>query len=210
MICEYSGAKWTPVNYDAGDPLSPTYKDAWMKNAKPALKAKTPFVNLPYIEDGGIVICQSNACLIYLGRKFNLLGKDASEEIKAKQCLDQIMDLRNAMVRFLYSQDLFEKSKDTFIATQALPHLQKMENWLVSNNTIYCASDTPCIADFHLWELLDQLELFAKCYKQESALKGKPKLEAVYSKVKGLEQLSNYFNSDLYTLSINNPTAFWK
>merc|ERR1712038_2070323 len=119
------------------------------------------------------------------------------------------MDLRNAMVGFFYSQDLFEKSKDTFIATQALPHLQKMENWLVSNNTIYCASDTPCIADFHLWELLDQLELFAKCYKQESALKGRPKLEAVYSKIKGLEQLSNYFNDDLYTLPVNNPHASW-
>lgn len=210
MTCEYSGAKWTPVNYVAGDQSSPTYKDCWLKNAKKGIKAKNPLANLPYIEDGNVVICQTNACLAYLGKKFNLCGRNLSEEVKVNQCLDQVMDLRNIMVQCFYSPTFFEKAKDTFVSKHASAHLDKMENWLTSNNTIYCASDTPSVADFHLWELIDQLEMFVKEHKQESPLKGRPKLEALYSKIKKLEQLSNYFNGDMYSFPVNNPHSLWK
>ena len=60
----------------------------WTENDKLKLKNKNSLINLPYIEliddnDNNIVISQSNACLSYLGRKFNMFGND---EIEETQC----------------------------------------------------------------------------------------------------------------------------
>ena len=52
---------------------------------KPDLLKKNPLMNLPYVIDGETVITQSNACFLYLGRKFNLNGKNEDEIAKNDQ-----------------------------------------------------------------------------------------------------------------------------
>lgn|ERR1719419_1186412 len=194
------GLTGTPGNWSA---------DSWFKeaNAKPRILAKNAFANLPYIVDGDVVICQSNACLKYLGRKFNLMGKNRSEEIKVDQCLCQIMDLRNDMVKLFYgSADDYKKTSDM----SATKHLVKMENWLNHNKTDYCAGDSPTVADFHLWELIDQLELWTKDTKKDSLIAEKPKLKQLYTNIQNESKLSSYFKGDLYKLPLNNKMANFK
>jgi len=211
MICEYAGEKYTPKLYKVTEVDGKWNKDCWFKEAKPSIRAKNPFANLPYIIDGDNCVCQTNACLSYLGKKFDLYGKDEYEIMKVDQCLDQIMDLRNDMVKLFYSsKDSFETGIDKFITKTAPSHLEKMENWLTQNKTVFLVSDSPCVADFHLWELIDQLEMFVKHYKKESLIKDKENLENFYSKMRGLEELSDYFKGDLYKLPVNNPHAYWK
>ena len=50
---------------------------------KPALKAKNPLMNLPYLVDGDVVVAQTNACFLYLGRKLKMLG---SNELELTEC----------------------------------------------------------------------------------------------------------------------------
>jgi len=203
MICEYAEAKYNPVMY--------ADRDNWFKDAKPGLLAKNSLINLPYIVDGDNVISQTNACFKYLGRKLDLNGKDEVEVMKGEQCLCQIMDLRNDMVKVFYGPpESFDASASDLLTQGAIKHLQKMENWLNHNKTDYCVSNSPTVADFHLWELIDQLELFAKSRKKDSVLEKKPKLQQLYTKMKSLEKLSNYFKGSLYTLPVNYKTANWK
>ena len=79
-----------------------------------------PLINLPYIIDGEVccesfaqnsldlhhfycdfppfklqlVVTQSNACLKYLGRKFDLLGSNDAELTLIEQCIFQVCDLQ--------------------------------------------------------------------------------------------------------------------
>ena len=63
-------------------PSNPLFR---FKTDKPGLVEKNALTNLPYIVDGDIVITQSNACLTYLGRKYNLNGKTEIEVVKNEQ-----------------------------------------------------------------------------------------------------------------------------
>jgi len=213
MICEYKGANYKAVNYEAKMVEGKLNKDCWFKdpNAKQAILKRNPLANLPYLIDGDLVICQTNAIFKYLGRKFDLYGNNDIEMSKTEQCLYQIYDLRNDMVRVFYDPTgKFEQLADALLNKKAPTHLKKMENWLAMYKTVYCISDTPCVADFHLWELIDQLEMFAKDRKHDSLLKGYPNLQQLYTKFRNLDALANYFKSDSYKLPCNNVHAKWK
>ena len=53
-------------------------RSSWT-NVKPALLSRNALMNLPYIEDDGVFVAQSNACLLHLGRKFKLNGANEQE-----------------------------------------------------------------------------------------------------------------------------------
>jgi glutathione S-transferase len=95
----YSSCPLNAISYDV------VYNDegklsnvSWFKDDKPPLKEKNPLANLPYVVDGDIVICQSNACFSYLGRKLGLWGKNVADEVKCEELLCEIMDVRNKVV----------------------------------------------------------------------------------------------------------------
>ena len=91
-------------------------------------------MNLPYIVDGDVVVSQSNACLVYLGEKFGLLGATPRERIECEQLLCEVMDLRNAMVKEFYGagdlQQLLAKGGDGKLAH--LQMLGKLDAWIAA------------------------------------------------------------------------------
>ena len=114
-------------------------------------------MNLPYVQDGDIVVSQSNAVLLYLGRKACLNGSNDQEVTKNEQTMFQAFDLRNATVTVFYRTYSPESVKLHF--TDILPgHYQKFEDWLGSHKTQFFSSDTPLSADFHVFEMIDQHE----------------------------------------------------
>ena len=58
--------------------------------------------NLPYVVDGDKCVCQTNAVFLYLGDKYNLNGSTPEEKLKNTQLLDEIYDVRNAMIELSY------------------------------------------------------------------------------------------------------------
>ena len=51
-----------------------------------------------------IVVAQSIACMTLLARELDMQGSDKSENSHCEQLLCEIMDVRNKMVEFAYSQ----------------------------------------------------------------------------------------------------------
>merc|ERR1712063_192256 len=116
-------------------------------------------MNLPYIVDGDIVISQTNACLMYLGRKFNLNPKTDEELSKMEQCLAEVMDLRNNAVRHYYSPpDVFNSGIKEFVEQTIPKSYSKLDDWLAQQKTTFLVNNNPTVPDFHLFELIDQLE----------------------------------------------------
>lgn len=134
----YAGVPLNNVMYDLVQREDGSFDASSWISAKPALKARNPLMNLPYIIDGEHVISQSNACLVYLGRRLDLWGRDLEEMCDCEQLLCELMDLRNIMTDFCYASREFDADAATKIIQNvqgAKGILQKLELWLDKNAT---------------------------------------------------------------------------
>eukprot|EP00992_Anisonema_acinus_P013447 TRINITY_DN8740_c0_g1_i2.p1 TRINITY_DN8740_c0_g1~~TRINITY_DN8740_c0_g1_i2.p1 ORF type:complete len:254 (+),score=66.51 TRINITY_DN8740_c0_g1_i2:59-763(+) len=207
MMCEYAGVDYEPVTYEAQGSPGSWDLSAWF-SVKPGLVEKNPLMNLPYVIDGDVVVTQSNACLLYLGRKFGLNGKTDAEVIKNDQCLCQVMDLRNDLVGLVYSGKAnYDAKIDNYLSKTAMNHLTKMENWLAKEGTTYCCSNEPTTSDFHLWEMLDQHEKLAAATGKPSFLEQLPNLQKLYKAFAELPAIKKYVEGPLHKLPLNNKMA---
>ena len=202
----------------------------WTENDKIKLKNRNSLINLPYIElidanDNNIVISQSNACLSYLGRKFNMFGNNEIEETQCEQLLLETHDLRNIITSFAYThfknKDLEHKvAKDVF--TKSFQNnnegkIQKFEHWFdakINDNKSFLLTDISS-ADFNLFDVLDFYIEFLKHYnftkekdnKKILANAGYPCLNNYYNHFINLPKMKKYFNSIFYTLPYTNKSA---
>eukprot|EP01010_Urceolus_cornutus_P001236 NODE_1761_length_765_cov_280.487430_g1369_i0.p1 GENE.NODE_1761_length_765_cov_280.487430_g1369_i0~~NODE_1761_length_765_cov_280.487430_g1369_i0.p1 ORF type:complete len:227 (-),score=27.38 NODE_1761_length_765_cov_280.487430_g1369_i0:25-705(-) len=210
MMCEYADAQYTPVNYEITGEPGNYDRSSWL-NAKPALVKKHALTNLPYIVDGETFVTQSNACLYYLGRKYNLVGTTPAEMSKVDQCLCQVMDMRNAFVGLAYAAaDVFETKVGPYLESGVTTHLAKFENWFKQQGTNFCAGNSPTAPDFHLWEMLDQHLELTKRRQLPSILEPYPLLKAFYDRFAALPQLQKYFAGPLHKIPMNGPMAAFK
>ena len=155
---------------------------------KKALKEKNPFVNLPYVAAGDdVLVSQSNACFSFLGRELNMMGQSPNELIMCETLLCEMMDLRNSMTRFAYSDEFANVEADgvallsnvmgkngvlqkieLHLANEKLSAPSRSDRFLVGGN---------CTApDFHLYEMLDQYLLLSEFVKKGDLLLEFPNL----------------------------------
>jgi glutathione S-transferase len=89
----------------------------------PALKPKTPFGGLPFLEmPGHPVLAQSNAILVLIGRLHGLHPKDAFEAARHEAMMQYVEDLRAKISPSLRIQDEAEKKKAREeLATSVIP-----------------------------------------------------------------------------------------
>lgn len=222
MMCVYAGVphKFTEfkvvIKEDGSFDAS-----GWFKERKPKLLEQNALINLPYVVDGDRVITQSNACLLYLGRRLGFDKVDEDTLVKIEQALFQIFDLRNDAVDTYYcSKDEFPKKKTSYNEKNIPTTYDKLENFLKQNKTTFIATnDKPSSADFHIFEILDQNELWAKFCgipsffdhnKEGTEEKRWPNLKTYYEHFKALPQLQAYFTSPHATLPVNNTMAQFK
>lgn len=138
---------------------------------------KQPLWNLPYCVDreNKTVISQTNAIFAHLGRACGMLGDDQIATSECEQLLCEIYDLRNVVIDYAYS----EKSDVSSVLAKANGHLNKLDQWLEiqaekmeqnlenGSRVVHLVNDKYSAPDFHLYEMLDQLEALAKENKQE-------------------------------------------
>jgi len=235
MVVLYSGYSLKAKNYR----LLPIMKDdsltydgsEWHEEDKINLKKRNSLINLPYIEltnsDGTeLLISQSNACLSFLGRKFNMFGKNEVDVSKCEQLLLETNDLRNVITSFAYThfknKDLENKAaKDVF--TRAFQNnnvgkIQKFENWMKenqNNENYFLINNEITIPDFNLFDILDFYVEFLKYYNfvNDKNIKnifnelGYPNISKFYNNFIQLPKMEKYLNSIFYKLPYTNKSA---
>lgn len=206
MIFEYKEAEYKDAQYSSGED--------WFKVRKPEILSKNPLANLPYLVDGDTCVCQTNAILVYLGDKYGLSGGDKRENMKNLELLCEIYDVRNGMIDLVYPFKQVTRSKEEFdknaASKCAAQPFAKFEDVLKANGFDWFVSKSgPCVADFHIWEMLDQHKLLAEKIGAEGLFAGDkfPHLKAFYERFRALPTLAKYFASEAYKLPINNPGA---
>jgi glutathione S-transferase len=186
-------------------------RDEWHVQDKPSMRAKNPFMNLPYVRDGDVLVTQSNACMSFLGRKFGMWGNSETELITCETLLCELMDLRNSVVGFSYPATK-AKAQD-WVNSCRNGSLAKIDAHLAS--TEFFAAARPFILgtrvsapDFHLFELLLQIKLasdFFECdvFFTESMLN----LELFFLGFGKLPKMQKYLTSPMASMPLNNLMA---
>ncbi|CAE8602622.1 unnamed protein product, partial [Polarella glacialis] len=139
------------------------------------------------------------------------------QEGDVQQLLCDVYDLRDTFCNTMYwhkgvvrTVTEYNAAKATYFEKKAGPFFDKYESWLKLHGSAFFAGPRPTAADFHIWEMLDQHELYAKDLGQASPCATRPALKAFYDKFRALEKLQAYFNSEAYKLPCNVSTlAFW-
>ena len=68
---------------------------SWL-NAKVFLKEENPLMNIPYVSQGGIKVCQSIACASFIGRKLSMNGTNDEEVSGCEQLLSEVSILTSS------------------------------------------------------------------------------------------------------------------
>ena len=203
MLLEYKQAEYKDVQYSS--------REEWFQGAKPAVLERNPLANLLYLVDGDVCICQTNSILRYLGDKFDMNGSDAAAKRLNDQLLDEIYNVRNAMIDLVYAFKGCTRTREEFDEKAAKladgPPFAKFEAVLTGQSTDYFCGPEPCTADFHIWEMLDQHKILAERFGRGDALKQFARCWAFYERFRALPGLRRYFESPSYSLPINYPVA---
>ena len=159
-----------------------------------ALREKNPLANLPYvIDEHGTLITQTNACLMYLGRRFDMLGDGSAADVtNCEQLLCEAMDLRGSMTRNAYGKgDQVDACQQVLEGQTSGGSMRKLENWLkakTAGSKLYFVGSKLSAPDFHIWEQLDQYTAMADHHKLAAPLDGLPYLKAFYNNFRSLPQ----------------------
>ena len=223
MVVLYAGYSLKAKNYK----LQPVIKDdnltydgsEWHESDKIDLKTRNSLINLPYMElisssGDKLLISQSNACLSFLGRKFNMFGKNEVEVSKCEQLLLETNDLRSIISSFAYThfknKDLEnEVAKDVFTKVfqkNNFGKIQKFENWMKENQddkNYFLTNNEVTIPDFNLFDILDFYVEFLKYYNfvTDKSIKsifnelGYPNISKFYNNFIQLPKMQKYLNS---------------
>ena len=204
---------------------------SWHEASKIELKKSNSLINLPYIEvqdsnKDRLILSQSTSCILYLARKFNMLGKNEIETSQCEQLLFETSDLRNVITSFAYThyEDKHKEhqaAKDVFSRTFDNNNggkIQKFEHWILNQkNTTsdFLVNSNISAPDFNLFDVLDFYVEFIKHYNFLNNYSdddifielGYPNIANFYAKFKQLPKMQKYFNSILYKLPYTNKSA---
>lgn len=209
MMLMYKNVPFQAENYDAWEDSNGINREQWL-SIKPQLKEKNPLINLPYIIDKStdLVVTQSNACLLYLGKRLNMRGLNLVEETQCEELLFECTDLRNEIVKFVYPPN---ENPQKWIQGMVKPghSLDKLNLWLERkyeagvSGAIFFVGDNATAPDFHIWEMLDQFKGICDFYGVEDPYASLPKLALFHESFKNLPDNQRYFASKLASLPAN-------
>lgn len=144
---EYAKVPYVDKTYGGPPDFNP---DSWF-GVKETLGFDFP--NLPYLIDGDLKLTQSMAIVLYIGRKYHLMGKNIKEEGTVMMLCQQISDYREALNRLGFSpQGAIEEERRKFVQTTLTDTLKRFEKYLAKTNTKFAVGNNPTMADFQIFE----------------------------------------------------------
>jgi len=125
-----------------------------------AMKPKTPFGQVPVLDIDGFQLAQTKAIARYVGKEFNMAGRNNLESAKADMLVDGVDDVANHLRPVMREKDP-EKKKELFEVVKKdhiEPFLKRYENFLEQNGTGYFVNDQITWADVFLFDTLQKWE----------------------------------------------------
>merc|ERR1740129_2281395 len=219
MMRAYAGVPGDDVQYEFRQKKSGSWICPQWDKHKRELQETHPFVQLPYVVNHatGEVVSQFNAVYLYLGRALGLGGSSREERLANEQVLFHLhlmwMELRDLVYPGQRSRGVDEVACANSLAEylqDVLPeHFKKLEAWLRLRGSPYLAGRRPCTADFHAWELMDQLKGMARACGFSEPDAEFELLRAFYERFRSLPGLQAYFASADFALPVNNKMALF-
>jgi len=199
-LLAYAGEDFEDVRYTVGPPPQMS-RESWLKEK---FTLGLEFPNLPYYIDDKVKLTETNVIFRYLARKYNLYGDDNATAAKIDLILDVTMDFRNGFVRLCYSpEEKFNDDKEKYLKS-AQEKMEKFE--AVLGDQKFFAGDKVTMADFHIYEILDQHFVF-----HDQLFNTCPKLKQFCQRFRELPAIAKYLASDKFAeRPVNNPSAAWK
>ena len=177
----YSQANWEEKTYTIMSGDWQAAKDAVMD-----------FPNLPYIIDGDLKLSETIAVHFYIAEKYcpALLGSTPEQRARAIQ-LHKIGDEQFINAIKLCFADGNDKAGVTAKLMEGLGPLGN----LLNDDRQFLTGDSPCIADFVLFEQIEYANHLTKDLEEKTYTRY-PKLEAYRNRMAGLPGLSEYLASE--------------
>jgi len=147
--------------------------------------------------------------LNFLGRELGMCGSTAFHAVKCDELLCEVYDLRNLVVAFSYKSACTKEDAETLVK-DCRKHLLKFNSYLALQETSCHLIDGKATApDFHLFEMIDQLDGLCKEYGFEDPLKEYQNVREFKTSFENLSKNSFYLKqSTLYTdLPYNNTVS---
>lgn len=128
-----------------------------------AIKSTTPFGQLPVLELNGRKLAQSTALARYLGRKYNLNGANADEDLEIDQHVDFVHDIRAkaASVQYEDNEAVKEKKHAELVKNFYPGALEKLDAIIKKNNG-HLALGKLTWADFFFAGVVDYLKFMMR------------------------------------------------
>lgn len=219
MCCYVNSQGWDDKLYEVRAKQSGSWLCREWDADKKELAAHNPLLTLPYVKNqsNGEIVSQPNAVYLYLGRVFDLNGRDAQERTSNEQVLFYSHNFSVATIYLVYPFKLnkergaFMEALGPFFEQQVPEHYRKLEQLLKNGKSSpgFLVGPQPCTCDFHVWEMLDQTEAMAAQYQIEAPLRKFELLTDYHERFRKLERLQGYFESEASRYPINNKMAYY-
>merc|ERR1712179_442765 len=122
------------------------------------VKPTTPFGQLPLLQWGDEVICQSMACARFIAREVGLAGNTSMESAQVDEIIDVIQDLINAFVKLYFAKDeagqknhaevTVPTALHTFMYISDLPDKDALKNFPMIANLVERVGNIPNIKNW--------------------------------------------------------------
>ncbi|CAH1784059.1 unnamed protein product [Owenia fusiformis] len=161
----------------------------------PALQPNTPYLSLPILEHGGVVVGQSTSIARYVAKELGLAGRTTLEQALTDGIIDSITDIFNELVKFAFEKDETKKEElKTKYIEETLPKwcglIEKQLETKVNGNGTWLVGDQISWADIGVFNFLNCMELM----KLDNGLSQYPNLNALKERVEASGGISKYIS----------------
>ncbi len=155
---------------------------------------------------GDLKITQSKAILYYIGRKLNLMGKNANEEANVMMICEEANDLRSKLNDIFYGPSGSSKEeRQKFAETTLAESLKRFDDYLGKNSTKFAVGDQPTVADFQLYEYVDCSLILDGA---QAVLDKLPNLKQFLKTIRELPEIKDYIVKANSKLPVNNKGKY--
>ncbi|KAL0487690.1 glutathione S-transferase P [Acrasis kona] len=155
-----------------------------------------PFGQIPALQDGDFILCQSGAIARHLAKEANLYPENPRAAAISEMFFEGITEWRNKAYSVWFSPD-GKDAMDNYV-TKTVPFYLDIFEKAINEQGLLGNTDKVSYVDLALWDILQENK-YTTIYKCDKY----PKLDAHYSMISSIKSIQDYLNSNRRPPSID-------